>query len=424
MSRCRRSFPWERQLIEWVWAHHGQPAIQIQLWDGSMIGPSERDSVGKLILHNPYRLYHLLAAPSMAMGEGYCRGDIAIEGELTEVLTELLSALMQAHPHPPRPPGIVYRWMQRWRHTLSSSQLNVHHHYDIGNDFYQLWLDRQMVYTCAYYENPLMTLEQAQLAKFDHVCRKLRLQPGERVVEAGCGWGTFALHMARSYKVQVDAYNISHEQIGYARQKAREEGLEHLVRFIEEDYRNIRGQYDVFVSIGMLEHVGVDQYPKLARLMDRVLSSHGRGLIHTIGRNFPRPLDPWIAKRIFPGAEPPSLRQMFELFEPIGLSILDVENLRLHYARTCQEWLQRFEKHRDEVARMFDEDFVRMWRFYLASSIAAFRTGHLQLFQVLFSRPMVNTLPLTRADIYQHLWNLATPAIVEPTPLREQLAPS
>ena len=270
----------------------------------------------------------------------------------------------------------------------------------LANDFYRLWLDEQMVYTCAYYPLPETTLSEAQVAKLDYVCRKLRLKPGERVAEAGCGWGALALHMARKYGVSVQAYNLSTEQIQYARQKAQAEGLSDRVEFVQDDYRHMTGQFDAFVSIGMLEHVGPENYRAMGQLISRVLTPAGRGLIHSIGRNAARPLDPWTDKYIFPGAHPPSLREMMDLFEDSGFSVMDFENLRLHYARTCADWLARFEHQSAAVAKMFDERFVRMWRLYLAASSVTFENGDLQLFQVVFSREVNNSLPWTRADWY------------------------
>jgi cyclopropane-fatty-acyl-phospholipid synthase len=243
-------------------------------------------------------------------------------------------------------------------------------------------------------------LEEAQLAKFEHVCRKVRLRPGEHVVEAGCGWGGLALYMARHYGVTVDAYNVSREQIAYARRLAAAEGLAGRVNFVLDDWRSIRGRYDAFVSVGMLEHVGLANYRRLGEIIDGVLTPQGRGLIHSIGRNRPAPLDPWIERRIFPGSYPPSLAQMMMIFEPREFSVLDVENLRLHYAQTLRHWLARFERSAEQVRTMFDERFVRMWRLYLAGSVAAFEGGGLQLFQVVFARREANTLPWTRAHQY------------------------
>jgi cyclopropane-fatty-acyl-phospholipid synthase len=229
----------------------------------------------------------------------------------------------------------------------------------------------------------------------------VRLQPGQTVVEAGCGWGGLARHMASRYGVKVRAFNISREQIAYARQRAAAEGLGNRVEFIEDDYRQITGQYDVFMSVGMLEHVGANYYNELGRVIDRSLVQGGRGLIHTIGRHRPMVFSRWIESRIFPGADPPTLRQMMDIFEPHNMAVLDVENLRLHYARTLHHWLERYERAAEAIGQMFDEEFVRAWRLYLAGSQAAFTTGFLQLYQVTFARYNDNDLPATRAALYR-----------------------
>ena len=317
---------------------------------------------------------------------------------------QLLEAVYRAGSDAGRRPPLWQRTLTALRrprvNTLAGSRDNIHHHYDIGNEFYSLWLGSTMAYTCAYYPTPAATLDEAQVAKMDHVCRKLRLRAGESVVEAGCGWGALALHMARHYGVKVRAFNISHEQIVYARGPREREGLAGRVEYVEDDYRNITGHYDAFVSVGMLEHVGVENYPALGGVMRRCLGTHGRGLIHSIGRNYPARLQPWIEKRIFPGAYPPSLSEMMHIFEPWNLSILDVENLRLHYAQTLRHWLALYEGATDRVREMFDEKFVRMWRLYLAGSIAAFTTGTLQLFQVVFAPGESNDVPWTREHLY------------------------
>jgi cyclopropane-fatty-acyl-phospholipid synthase len=209
------------------------------------------------------------------------------------------------------------------------------------------------------------------------------------------------LHIASRYGAKVRAFNISKEQIAYARDRARQQGLQNRVEFIEDDYRNISGSYEVFVSVGMLEHVGLENYPQLGRLVQRSMTAAGRGLIHSIGRNQPGSLHPWIERRIFPGAQPPSIGQMMQIFEPANLSVLDVENIRQHYAMTLRHWLENYENAIESVRKVFaDEFFVRMWRWYLAGSIAAFETGTLQLFQVLFTKAKNNALPLTRDFMY------------------------
>jgi len=316
-------------------------------------------------------------------------GEVEIRGDLLALLEAIYQALG---------PTTRRSWWPRTRaNDASAARENVHRHYDLGNDFYRLWLDRALVYTCAYFPTPDATLEDAQIAKMDLICRKLRLRPGEQVIEAGCGWGSLALLMAKRYGVTVRAFNISSEQIAYARSRAREERLDDRIEFVEDDYRNIDGPCDVFVSIGMLEHVGASDYPTFGKVIDRVLPGHGRGLLHFIGRNQATPLNPWIRKRIFPGAYAPTLREVFgEILEPHALSVLDVENLRLHYAKTLLHWRERFQDARGTVAAMFDERFARAWELYLAGSQAAFTTGTMQLFQVVFARGATNAIPWLR----------------------------
>jgi cyclopropane-fatty-acyl-phospholipid synthase len=368
-------------------------------WTGErVVGPGS--PVAQIRFVDRATLWSVAADPRVSFGDAYSEGRVQIEGDLLDLLEIIyrssaaggtggtFSRLVQGLRYRPR------------RNTLSGSRSNIHSHYDIGNEFYSLWLGETMAYTCAYYPTAETSLDEAQVAKMDHVCRKLRLQAGDTVVEAGCGWGSFALHMASRYGARVRAFNISKEQVAFARARAKEQGLEGRVEFIEDDYRNITGRYDVFASIGMLEHVGKENYPELGRMARRVLAPDGRGLIHSIGRNHPAPLQPWIERRIFPGAYPPSLGEMMQIFEPADLSVLDVENIRLHYALTLREWLARYEAAVDKVRSMFDELFVRMWRLYLAGSVAAFESGTLQLFQVLFTTPQNNRIPLTREFMY------------------------
>ena len=343
-------------------------------------------------------LARVVFEPEIGFGDGYATGKIEIDGPLVNVL-EAFYRTAQPRTWLSRLVSSAMRIAQR--NTHNGSRKNIHAHYDIPTDFYQLWLDPQLVYTCAYFSEPQATLEQAQVAKMDHVCRKLMLQPGETVVDAGCGWGALALHMARHYGVRVRAFNISHEQIAFAREQARRTGLDERVDFIEEDYRNIVGQYDVFVSVGMLEHVGRENYKRFGQVIRKTIGDTGRGLVHFIGRNAPQRFSPWIRKRIFPGAYAPALREALIPLERERYAVSDVENLRPHYARTVEHWLLRYEQHYPAIAERFGEEFARSWRLYLAGSVAAFRTGSLQLFQIVFQGKECRTMPWTRAHLYQ-----------------------
>jgi cyclopropane-fatty-acyl-phospholipid synthase len=388
----------ERALLKAMLMSLGNPPVALVPWGGQAI-TSGNGEAGHLKVHilDPGALLRLALDPLFQFGELYSLGRIEVEGDLTALIETINEAMGIKPGWGSRLLGLIHAPRSN---LLGRSSANIHHHYDLGNDFYALWLDRQLLYTCAYFPEPLTGLEDAQVAKMDHICRKLRLRPGDRVVEAGCGWGALALHMARRYGASVRAYNLSREQITYAKARARAEGLDQRVDFVEDDYRAIRGQYDVFVSVGMLEHVGRNHYRELGQVIDRCLDKRGRGFIHAIGTDHAAPLNPWIERRIFPGAYPPTLREMMAVFEPAGLSVLDVENLRLHYAKTLEHWLARFETSADRVEAMFGPLFVRAWRLYLCGSLAAFRSGNLQLFQVLFQRNGDNDLPWTRAHLY------------------------
>jgi cyclopropane-fatty-acyl-phospholipid synthase len=391
-----RSPSLEARLLRRLLRSMGNPAFRVTLWNGEQVGDDPNPLLPHLIIHSRSALYRILLDPALYFGDAYSAGEVEVEGSLVDFLESAYRGEARSRRLRQRAHGRSYDK----RNNPSRSRDNVYHHYDIGNAFYRLWLDEQLLYTCAYFPEPDLILEQAQIAKMDHVCRKLRLQRGESVIEAGCGWGALALHMARRYGVQVRAFNLSREQVAFARERAAAEGLDGQVEFVEDDYRNIDGPCDAFVSVGMLEHVGPDHYRDLGGVMHRCLGERGRGLIHTIGRNRAMPMNPWIEKRIFPGAYPPSLREMMEIFEPWEFSVLDVENLRLHYARTLEHWLARFERSVDQVRAMFDERFVRTWRLYLSGSIAGFTTGQMQLFQVLFASPENNDVPSTRAHLY------------------------
>ncbi|HMF91488.1 MAG TPA: cyclopropane-fatty-acyl-phospholipid synthase family protein [Candidatus Angelobacter sp.] len=359
-------------------------------------GPANETRGPAIVIRNPRVLPSLLLNPEMAFGDGYSEGQIEVEGDLVGLLERIY--------HVPKRAGtkLIGHWLDWFQtNTLRGSRRNIHHHYDLSNDFYLLWLDRQMVYTCAYFPRPDATLEEAQTAKMDLVCRKVGLRPEESVVEAGCGWGALALHMARHYGVRVKAFNISHEQIVFARDRAKREGLSSRVEFIEDDYRNISGRFDAFVSVGMLEHLGPKNYVEFGRVIHRTIGDYGRGLLHFIGRNSPRAFSVWMRKRVFPGAYAPSLQEAMDVLEPQDLSVVHLENLRAHYAKTLEHWLARFEQSYQTVVEKFGPRFARMWRLYLAGSLAAFRVGGLQLFQIVFAGNKCASLPWTWSNLYE-----------------------
>jgi len=386
-----RAGVFDRWLLGRVVRNFRPARIRFRLWDGTEMSSSGAAPAGTIVFRERRALLEFARDADLQFGEGYTAGRIEVNGDLVGVLEEgirvgLAKPIRTRRPRP---------------HSMRSSRVNARHHYDVGNDFYALWLDREMLYTCAYFDPPEATLEEAQRAKMEYVCRKAGLSPGMAVVEAGSGWGALALFMARHYGVTVKAYNVSAEQTLWARKRAQEEGLADRVEFLEEDYRAIRGTFDAFVSVGMLEHVGRENYPMIGEVIARSLKPQGRGLLHFIGRDRTEPLNSWMERRIFPGAYPPTLAEVLEgVLEAGRLSAIDVENLRLHYAKTARAWRTRFEAALASVTARFGESFARAWHLYLAGSEAAFAAGSLQLFQIAFARSGMNGVPWTRAPLY------------------------
>ena len=402
--------PLERRLLRMLLDQLGKPAFSVVLWNGETFDGKETAKAAvapraRVTIKNRRALWRIIFDPEMHFPEAYATGQVELEGDLIDFLDEFYrsgrshSSCKSLTRRCLESGMIVLRRLAQ-NNSIRGSKANIHHHYDIGNEFYRIWLDRQMLYSCGYFPTPDASLEDAQVAKMDHICRKLELRRDESVFDVGGGWGALAIHMAKKYGVRVKAFNISEEQLDFSRQRVKAEELDSRVEFINDDYRNIRGNFDAFVSVGMLEHVGSRYYREYGRVIDRCLGPNGRGLMHSIGQDRPTKCSPWIRRRIFPGGYMPSLRQMLDIWEPFGMSIVDVENLRLHYAKTLRHWLARFNAAEDKVREMFDLDFVRTWRMYLSGSAAAFESGDLQLFQVLFTRPGINDRRWVRAEMY------------------------
>jgi cyclopropane-fatty-acyl-phospholipid synthase len=384
--------------------------VRLTLWDGSTRSASREPAVATVAIRDRATLWRLLASTDLTFGEAYMNGRLDVEGDLVGFLTGVARRFERRQRQVRAVP-----WFRRRGSGISRATRNARHHYDLGNDFYRLWLDDQLVYTCGYFATPEVSLDQAQRDKLEYVARKLALRPGERVVEAGCGWGALALHLAREHGVHVRAWNVSREQVAWARRRALEEQLQDRVEFIEGDYRSIDATCDAFVSVGMLEHVGATHYPVLGAVMDRCLHpERGRGLLHFIGRNVPAATGAWITRYIFPGGYLPTVREAVEgALEPHGFSVLDVENLRRHYTLTLAHWLERFENAGADVSARYGERFRRMWRLYLAEAQAGFRGGSLQLFQVTFARGQNDGMPWTRSGLYA----AASAALEAPAPV-------
>jgi cyclopropane-fatty-acyl-phospholipid synthase len=332
--------------------------------------------------------------PDLALGEAYMDGGLVMDrGDLWDFL-EVIGQNMGSGELP----GLLARLLDHLHQANDrlTARRNVSHHYDLSRAFYEMFLDQDMQYSCAVFERPGMTLEEAQLAKKRRLMTKLLIEPGMRVLDIGCGWGGLGLTLAEEAQAQVTGVTLSTEQLATARARAEARGLAGRAQFELIDYRDVEGPFDRIVSVGMFEHVGVPNYEAYFQTVRRLLTDDGVAVIHSIGRkNGPSTTQPWIEKYIFPGGYIPALSEVIPAIERAGLWITDVEILRIHYAETLRGWRERFMKRRDEVAAMYDERFCRMWEFYLGTSELAFRYGDHMVFQIQLSRK-VDAVPLTR----------------------------
>lgn len=336
----------------------------------------------------------LSTSTSLALGEAYMCGDIEIEGDLYHALSLFMGQMSRFSTDQKRLKKLIF---------TSSSKRNqekeVTSHYDIGNDFYKLWLDDTLSYSCAYFESENDTLYDAQLHKIDRILKKLYLKPGMKLLDIGCGWGALLIRAAREYGVSGVGITLSREQQKRFEERIREEGLSDLLTVKRMDYRDLPKtgyKFDRIVSVGMVEHVGRDNYGNFLSCACSVLRPKGLFLLHFISALKEHPGDPWIKKYIFPGGVVPSLRELINAAADYQFYTLDIESLRRHYNKTLLCWNENFQKHRDEVQKMFDEKFVRMWELYLCACAATFYNGIIDLHQILFSKGVNNELPMTR----------------------------
>lgn len=357
-------------------------------------------------------LRRLIFDPELALGEAYVEGGVEIDsGDIYDLLDLIWANFLAPEGKRLSAPAFVRRTLRSLSqlNLPSRARQNVSHHYDIGNDFYQLFLDEDLQYSCALYENPNTTLEEAQLAKTKAISKKLLIKPNHSVLDIGCGWGGLALHIAANDRARVEGITLSAEQLNAAKARAKRERLDGRVRFHLEDYRRISDQYDRIVSVGMFEHVGAPHFQEYFDQISRLLRDDGMALIHSIGRpHGPDATNPWIAKYIFPGGNIPALSEILPAIERAGLYVLDIEVLRLHYAETLKEWRRRFHENAAAAERLFDPRFVRKWDFYLAGSELSFRYGDHAVFQIQLAKRQ-DAAPLTRHYLYEDADEIEVP---------------
>jgi len=366
-------------------------------------------------------LFAALLDPELRLGEAYMDGTLVVErGSIADVLAVLLRQDHIAAPKWAQPPQLfryLFRRLQQFN-LRSRSRHNVAHHYDLDGRLYSLFLDGDRQYSCAYFESPDQSLDDAQLAKKRHLAAKLRLKPGATVLDIGCGWGGLALYLAEIAGARVTGITLSQEQYERAQSRALERGHSQDTTFRLIDYRDIDGRFDRIVSVGMFEHVGVGFYDAFFGKCARLLADDGVMLLHSIGRSGrPGITNPWIAKYIFPGGYIPALSEVVPAIERAQLIVTDVEVLQLHYADTLKAWRERFLAHRDEVVRLYDQRFVRMWEFYLAASEMAFREGDMVVFQIQIAKQKGLT-PATRDYVTREEARLRTIEAGYSAPLR------
>ena len=366
--------------------------------------PKDKDPITVRILDKKLH-YKLLYRPDLYFGEAYSDGSIIIEnGSLTDFLDIALMNLGRSEfnffSRLINKLNGSYRYLTNFN-FIKKSKMNVAHHYDLSDSLYNLFLDKKKQYSCGYFENENDTLEMAQNNKIQHVIKKLNIQPNQKVLDIGCGWGSLAFDIANSTGCEVTGITLSKNQFDYCINKSKELNLENQITFKLIDYRQLDEKFDRIVSIGMFEHVGRKFYKKFFKQIDRLLNDDGISVLHTIGSvNPPRDPHPWITKYIFPGGYTPSLSEVVTPIEKAGLIISDIEVLKLHYSHTLRHWKENCIKNKSQIIKMFDEKFFRMWEFYLASCESAFKWGDQVVYQFQLTKNYTST-PATRNYIYR-----------------------
>lgn len=379
--------------------------LRLKLWDGRQVDLVPDPSV-TILVKDPQLVSDFTHPSFNLLGSAFVEGRMELEGPISEVVRvcDELTRVMASEPEPASP--------SRTQHDKDTDAASISYHYDLSNDFYQLWLDKEMAYSCAYFKTGDESIEQAQLDKFEHLCRKLRLKPGDYLLDVGCGWGGLARYAARHFGARVFGITLSREQLELARRRVDEEGLADQVDLQLLDYRDLPqdGRFDKVVSVGMFEHVG---HANLAMYTEKLFGAvkegglvmnHGITARYTDGRPVGRGAGEFIDRYVFPNGELPHLTMISADISNAGLEIVDVESLRLHYARTLEHWSGRLESRLDEAASLVPTQTLRIWRLYLAGCAYAFAKGWINLHQILAVKPFADGstgLPLTREDLYR-----------------------
>lgn len=374
-------------------------SFAVKYWDGSVEHFGEGESKFTLILNKPLPEKEIINDPALFFGEAYMGGDIDYEGDLRAIL-DLVFKNKDMFEKESKVLGAISKLIPK---SPNRNRKDIKYHYDIGNDFYGLWLDESMTYSCAYFEQPDNSLYQAQMNKVDYLLKKLNLKEGQTLLDIGSGWGELIIRAAKQYGVKSLGVTLSEEQVAKSKQRIKDEGLEGQVDVKLQDYRELASsgvQFDRLVSVGMLEHVGRANIPDFTAAADSLLKDGGVFVLHTITKQVESESNAWMERYIFPGGYIPSIRELVATLPEHDFYIKDMESLRLHYARTLKFWADSFEKNLDAVRKKFDEPFIRMWQVYLNSCIYGFRYRVVDLHQFILEKGINNELPMTRHYLY------------------------
>ena len=372
--------------------------IDVEFWDGEQVSYGEGEPIAKIILHDVIPIKDIMAHASLTFGEAYMDGKIDIQGDLQKLVTTIYQSKDSFMNN-----SKFSKFIPKHAHTEKVSKQDVQSHYDIGNDFYEMWLDPTLTYSCAYFASEEDSLETAQWNKVRHILNKLHAQEGETLLDIGCGWGTLIFTAAKEYHLEATGVTLSQEQYDYVSQKIIDEGLEGRVHVYLKDYRELTETYDHVTSVGMFEHVGKENLATYFEQVNARLVDNGTALIHGItGQHDGAGVDAWINKYIFPGGYIPNIAENVNHIMQASLQIDDIEPLRRHYQRTLEMWTKNFHDVEESVITKYGERFYRMWDLYLQACASSFESGNIDVVQYLLTKGASATnLPMTRAYIYQ-----------------------
>jgi cyclopropane-fatty-acyl-phospholipid synthase len=391
----------EKKLLDAALKRTSGVGLKVTYWDGQTVAYGPAPAEVHVTFKDAAIVQNMIKNVSLGVGEAYMEGQMVVDGPLDRLLYlgHLNADKFDSFFNKARLGKLLSRNVKQNQAKM------IEYHYDLGNEFYELWLDRETLgYTCGYYKSAADTLEQGQVQKFDHILRKLQLKRGMRLLDIGFGWGYLLIRAAKKYGVSGTGVSLSREQLKYAQAWAKREGVDDKVDFRLMNYQdlpNLEQQYDRVVSIGFLEHVGHNNHATYFKIVHQMLVEGGVSLLHCITQQTERPRDAWLDRYIFPGGYIPSVRSITSLLADYDMRLFDYENIGQHYAPTLKGWWNRFEQHRDQIVQMYGDKFYRMWRFYLAGSMAAFQAGTVDLSQWTFTKGLRQNLPLTRENLYR-----------------------